>query len=386
MGKFFRGLFHTIDPFGSIIFDQVKKDAENEGGLIGHNSKLSNFWHGTVEPYATDLYDSFTGEKDRVFAREQADTAFERQKWLAENEPSLQVGGLRKAGLSPAFGGSNLGTVSTPQMATANRLSPSMGDFTDLFNGIFANVLAGRKIESEVENIKADTDLKKQNTSESAANVKLISSTIKCKDAEAENLLATYNEIIERTKTYQSQDALNLALASLHQNQATTEWYRKENLEAQTKHLNKDTERIDQQIKEMRYRLEVQLPKQMEMLGKQMSLTDAQTEQVKMATGRILQDIVMQRPNVIHAVKDIDLIVKTLGAQKAYQYMQALADEAGAKMKFNRVNANPSTNIKTPGAVVYTLIMSILGDLSETLGMNANTVASGAGMALRLAM
>lgn len=381
MGKFFSALGAVLNPFRGIT--AIVKDAKHEGGMFGHNSKLSNFWHDTVEPYATEAWNALSGKTDRDFAREQADTAFERQKWLIENQPSMEADARKRAGYSTAFSGSNIGTVSTPQMASANRLSPSLGDLGGLFNGLFANILSAKKTEAEVNNLQADTEKKGTESALNVAKVDEVRSICKVNNQTAQNLVATYDNIVAENNVLQSQDLLNLSLASLHDNQRETERWKQMDYDSQIQHRTKQDEGIDWTIKQIKYNLEVFLPRQVDLASSQIGLNEAKTEQVKQATNRILQDILLNRPNVAHAVQNMSQIVDTLGVQNSLKYFMALSQIMDSKIDISKKSKHPALNLNTGNKVndaagnVYVMIMSLIQNISSDL-----TSGIGAGLGI----
>ena len=139
------------------------------GGIAGgFASSLGGSLGSAVGATAFPVKGGLSGHDAHV-----ANVAFQREQrgWYNRDIYNHRVAGLREAGLNPILAANSVGqgtsTASTPG-ATADRAALS-GAKAQLK---MANV-ATAKVAAETENIKADTNLKKGQTTESASRTKL---------------------------------------------------------------------------------------------------------------------------------------------------------------------------------------------------------------------
>lgn len=154
------------------------------GGVIGGISAA----HAAKKQYQ---YQRKLNEQSQEFSEKNATTAYERQRELTEDNPLLQLQGMRNAGLSTSFsqGSSVAGAANVDQGATpAPGSAPSVASLAEGFNQgaqAAASIADLAVKKSQIANTNADTTGKEIDNTNKAAKA-----------------MAEINEIKARTKSY----------------------------------------------------------------------------------------------------------------------------------------------------------------------------------------
>lgn len=322
------------------------------------------------------LWDDITGETDRQFAQHQSDEAFERQKWLIKHQPEMQVNALRRAGMNPGLMSDGSMSVATPQIAAPNRLSPSMGESAQLFGTVFSNVLNARKLESEIGLLDSERDLNKANEGLAKEKVAEVRSVVKVNKETARNLIKTYDKICAEVKELESQDLLNLSLGSLYKEQTKTESVKRNFMDSQT-HLNDQLKKESESKTAINWKQynEV-MPAMIRQINSDIVKNEAESHFLSAKTATVIQDVLMNRPNVAYACQYFHEIVASLGAENAKKYWTNIVDSLEARITHSKIKSHPALHTGK-GDDVYMWFMS-------TLHQVTNDVASGIGAGLGL--
>lgn len=165
-------------------------------------------------------YQTKLNEQQQQFARENAQTEYERQRELTQDNYALQLQGIKNAGLNAAMlGGSstpvsqNVGSIAAPSAGSAVEGSSDSGSLPSvlsLLSSAYSALESGKstaaKTPSEVKNTEADTANKEADTAGKVLKNEITESTL---DVAINTAFAEFDKIqAETAKSQQERENL----------------------------------------------------------------------------------------------------------------------------------------------------------------------------------
>lgn len=381
----------------------LAKEKLGSSGAESHDGENWSFWDGVSDSFS-NLWNWISGKDDRDFAQSQSDQAFERQKWFDLNEPSLQVEGMKRAGLNPGLM-SGSPQIATPQMATANRIAPGLGDIMGSLSGIMSNVLGVKKTEAETNlmskqsdalgsQIKVNEALIKQLESITNMNQeqsKLFAKTVEEKQAQIEHLKVQNDFLRWQQPVFQ-------ATAKKLNQESLTETYKPGLYGAQRANLLADTAKKEAEInnigmttKVVKYNLDHILPKTLQEIGSRIDLNYAEKGRIAQQTQNLVQDFWLKKPEADYIAQNFEDMIQHIGAKKTLEYWSNLSDALDAGIQYHRrslVPDNPFRKLKPTISnddadfsgsrkVIYQSLMNFLGNVTQDM---AAPIGAGLGL------
>lgn len=342
-----------------------------------NSRSIAKFFKGIGDKVG-EFWNHLTGKTDRDFAREQAETAYQNQLRLAENEYAVKVAGMRKAGLSVGLMNGAAGSLSSSQVPSVNRVSPGLGDLGTFTSGIFSNILAAKKLGSEIDVNEANAGNLRSNTEVNKATVSMVESVTGLNQAKAKEV--AQNIVESGSRIYKMMaEADNLdSLTNLNYQKRETEKYKTRNEEAHGRLIEEDIKKRSAETSQVVYFNEVLLPQQCEFVAKKMNLTDKRAENVQYQTERLMQELQKEAPNVAYVTMHMQDIINTLGEENSKRYFEALQAHLQAEIDSDKLKHHPHFNHGKPGSAadatastyewITSYIYDIFYDVSSAIG------------------
>lgn len=291
--------------------------------MAGFATFLKNYAKGGFSPYSLlsaafgkspfgqtgfvgSLLNKYTGagltgaEKEaNAFSAEQAQKQLDFQQQMRDTQYQSAVNDMRSAGVNPALMyGSGASGNSVPSGAMATSTAPQNGDFVGLL-GQIANLSL---LKAQRDNIKEDTNLKKQTALERQENIKSIRANAKATLKSIEvmeanirksNLESDAQEIANRF--IQSEKEIGLMISGLTASEIDA---RISEIDAKISLLSAEEKATLQSISESRAKIRQYLS--------QASLNDEQRNEVKALTKKVEQETENLSKNSTLTDKDIE--------------------------------------------------------------------------------
>lgn len=338
----------------------ITKDRLGSSGPESHDGENWSFWDGVADSFS-NLWNWISGKDDRDFAQSQADEAFERQKWLDLNEPSLQIEGMRRAGMNPGLM-TGSPQISTPQIATANRLAPSLSDVAGLLTGISSNILQAKKVSAEADLMDKQGELAQSQVAVNSGMLKVLESQFEMNSGQAkwfaqqveeskerienlkvQNEYLRWHQPLLKAQAYKtSQEGISEAWKRpLWESEKELNWSKIRNTEKDTQKKEAEISNISTTTKVVKFNLDHILPRTAQEIGSRIDLNQANAGFMKQQTLNLVQDFWIKKPEADYVANHIDLMVKKVGAEKALKYWESLSDALDAGIQYDRRSQVP---------------------------------------------